>query len=66
MNIDIKKIKHSISNNIIFISIMLVLSEILYFILKGINMLFSNSSNSMNYDKHTEVEYKNDDDYLGV
>ena len=60
--IDIKKIKEYISKNIIFLSMMLVFSEILWFIAKGIRMLFSNSSTSMNYDK-TESE---DDDYLGV
>lgn len=59
---DIKKIKEYISKNIIFLSMMLVFSEILWFIAKGIRMLFSNSSTSMNYDK-TESE---DDDYLGV
>ena len=64
--IDIKKIKEYISNNIVFLSIMLVVSEILWFIAKGIRMLFSNSYNSMNYDKHKEVKYENDDEYLGV
>jgi len=65
--IDIKKIKEYISNNIVFLSIMLVVSEILWFIAKGIRMVFSNSSTSMNYDRHKEVVDSNDDeDYLGV
>ncbi len=63
MKIDFKKIRDVVLNNIVFISLTMVLAEFLWFVAKGINMLFGgNQKNIKSVNKTTDDE----DEILGV